>query len=491
MNEAEVKIKRALIGVMQTDPFFASILIRQDFNQSTAIPTICTNGKEIVYNPQFVAERSRQELEIILVHEAAHHAFGHTTRFDQTVDKMAYDFNVKNKTRFSNDEMKAMFSKAFNIAGDLAINSMLYTRTGFPILEACVPRVGEFGDYLVGESTEAYFIKIVQNEVNKNQQAVKAAREQAEKAKAEGSSSSPKKEPEKEEQKSTEVAPEKKEEKQKPAVTKPALKKEEKQNVFGEMKQCPTPEGDAEAEQERLQSINTALTVARSAGDLPEWVEKMVEKQFEAVELDWKVLLRSHVSKTIHRRISYRRPNRRYGQDVDGFIMPAKYNKTLGSMMFVGDQSGSMPDASVYLAYEQMDCIASEFKQVEVDFMAFNTGICFRKTLGAWDFPMTKKAKSRYGSGGTAICPVISEINRTQPLIAVILTDLGFGDWETFKQTKCRVPIIWLVPERIDKHPDYESKFTKHKEMLPYGQIARLECDFNYKPWEDKPCVEV
>ena len=82
---AEQKIKRALIKVLRQEPFYASILLKHEIREMSEeeqkeMPTICIDGREIRYCPDFIHEVRETSLPVILIHEAMHIALSHHIR---------------------------------------------------------------------------------------------------------------------------------------------------------------------------------------------------------------------------------------------------------------------------------------------------------------------------------------------------------------------------------------------------------------------------
>ena len=79
--KAEDRIKKCHIAIMMHKKFcaFAPILAFAKFNVSELVPTACTNGLTITYNPTFVDSLNDQELRFLVLHEAVHVAYRHLT----------------------------------------------------------------------------------------------------------------------------------------------------------------------------------------------------------------------------------------------------------------------------------------------------------------------------------------------------------------------------------------------------------------------------
>lgn len=76
----EDRISKALMRVRQKAPFFAVLLLFARIEPSKAIPTAATDGRQIVFNPDFFADLNEGEVEAVLLHEVLHCALLHPHR---------------------------------------------------------------------------------------------------------------------------------------------------------------------------------------------------------------------------------------------------------------------------------------------------------------------------------------------------------------------------------------------------------------------------
>lgn len=113
--------------------FFASLAMRLDFKPDWEVPTAATDGKRLLYNPDFVIGLPIGQVVGMLAHEAMHCANKHFAR------------------RGSRDP------ENFNIAADLSINPLLVD-AGFQLPDGgMMPGTGEYTDFNRGLSMEEYY----------------------------------------------------------------------------------------------------------------------------------------------------------------------------------------------------------------------------------------------------------------------------------------------------------------------------------------------
>lgn len=100
------KLTKAKVQMIVSSPFFATIALSLDYIEDKTIPTACTDGKVIYYNPDFIESLKKEEIVGLLAHEVMHIANLHHVR-------------LQNRDQ-----------ERFNVAADYTINELLL-RAGF------------------------------------------------------------------------------------------------------------------------------------------------------------------------------------------------------------------------------------------------------------------------------------------------------------------------------------------------------------------------
>ena len=80
MSQPERRISAAMLRLASRHPFFASLALFAKTRVSECVDTAATNGKDIYFNPTFLAELSPGELDGVLLHEVLHAALLHVSR---------------------------------------------------------------------------------------------------------------------------------------------------------------------------------------------------------------------------------------------------------------------------------------------------------------------------------------------------------------------------------------------------------------------------
>lgn len=155
--------------------------------------------------------------------------------------------------------------------------------------------------------------------------------------------------------------------------------------------------------------------------------------------------IRKHATHS-DRKSSWKRPNKRFGN-----VAPGTTNGDVPRLTIYSDTSGSRSHTEINM---DLQIIAKFLKNGE------------RKCdLGLWHTNLYRKRKFRLNdtllsseieAGGTSINPVVDDINKSKPDLAIVLTD-GYYDWNGVKpQTET---IVIIVDNGTVDHP--MSKITK------------------------------
>lgn len=76
------RIKSCLNTLILDEPFFSSLAMRLEYKEDNTIDTMCTNGTEIRWSPDFVHCLPDMEITAVICHEVLHCAGGHLWRRD-------------------------------------------------------------------------------------------------------------------------------------------------------------------------------------------------------------------------------------------------------------------------------------------------------------------------------------------------------------------------------------------------------------------------
>ncbi len=107
-------ISGALMRLRATSPFFSVLSLFASFRASDGIPTAATDGKTIYYNPRFLLDLPRDQLDGVVLHEVLHAALMHAVR------------------RGTRDPHR------WNIAADVVVNGIIAKQKGFTLIAGAI-----------------------------------------------------------------------------------------------------------------------------------------------------------------------------------------------------------------------------------------------------------------------------------------------------------------------------------------------------------------
>ena len=125
------KLQNARLTLMRKQPFYAVLLLNMQFSLDEMCETIYTDGKRIVFCPDFLNSLEENELEFVLMHEILHAALTHHLRL-----KKDYDFDI------------------FSMACDIIVNSNILNSYGGD--ESAITLQGAIGVHRVPNGDEGH-----------------------------------------------------------------------------------------------------------------------------------------------------------------------------------------------------------------------------------------------------------------------------------------------------------------------------------------------
>lgn len=112
---AEEKISACILRVRRKTPFFGALALFLEQVLDEHVPTACTDGREVRFNPHFVESLAPAELDAVMVHELLHAALLHIPR------------------RRERDPL------LWNVAADIVVNGIIRKQRGLHLpLNPCI-----------------------------------------------------------------------------------------------------------------------------------------------------------------------------------------------------------------------------------------------------------------------------------------------------------------------------------------------------------------
>lgn len=391
MAQTHPKISKAKARLLQSHPFFATLLLRTPVvvtdvtEYGQPIDTAATNGEKHYFNPQFLEECSVEEVMTVLAHEAGHDSLLHSIR------------------------MGSRNAEMWNHAGDHAINIMLEDQGFKP------PKCGWLCDksQYKGWSADRIYDDMRRKQKDKKSQP---------KPQQGSGSGSPGQQPP--------------QGGQKPGQGQPG----QGAGTYLQGDILPAPAGNdpaaqAAAEQKAKQRVAAAATAARLAGKLTGDLERMVG-EFLNPKVHWTEVLRDYLTRIIRAKDNWARRNRRFGS----VYLPTRRSHQMGPIVFIPDTSGSMmgPD---------MEQICSEMAHCAMQTQPENIRVIWTDAVVKGEQLFENVSEFSYaalkpvGGGGTDMRCGLKHAEQYDPQVVVLLTD-GFTPYPA---EPCPFPVICIM----------------------------------------------
>jgi len=467
------RVIRSLVNLESTDPFFASVSLNLKLVEDRSVPTACTDGKHLNFNPDYIMSKSRDYVDIVMVHEIVHVILGHPILLLKLPDKQ-----------------RAL------IAMELSDNSLICHRKGFPVDGILLPGRGDYVNLPLGKNTEWYYNELKKQDDDGSERDVGDIAGDGNGDKEEpGGNDSDDSEAEADGKDSGSTGDmvgdedERKDEKDAKSPegqggTGEASKSTDKHEsdaktgthnttsdstvrpvetqtgVIGEVKPYKFEEGETEAEVERKWEsiISQSANDAASAGNMPGEFEELVTKILGVKPLPWPTILRQFLVRNIRRGRSFRRPNRRTCARDD--IAPSRLTKGLGKLVFGVDVSGSMDIYEMNKALAVCIDIGKLYRDFELGIVQFDTNITAQNWFTRFDSNNNYfKDWNWKGRGGTSYKAFFEQITKFRADVIVIVTDGWPNDgWPDMRLI--HTPVIWLITKETDVPKDV-SRYSK------------------------------
>ena len=197
------------------------------------------------------------------------------------------------------------------------------------------------------------------------------------------------------------------------------------------------PVDTAAEEQAWDEAMHQALSIARAEGKAPGGVEKTV-RNAHASALDWRTLLRRYMTDAARRDYSWSVPNRRF---IDsGLYLPSIRSEGIDAIAVIIDTSGSLPAQTLAGFWAELREIAAEIRPERVVVLQVDAALQDAAEYGPDELPAEIMLKGR---GGTDFRPGFEWLDEQgiQPAVCLYFTDM---ECSSYPETEPRFPTTWV-----------------------------------------------
>ena len=401
---AEQRVQKAIIAIMQNQKYvaLAGILMigERVITDDPSIPTACTNGRDEMYNRDFVDKLNDAELRFLILHESYHKLYRHITTW-----KWIADINTNEA----------------NVCMDFVINIKLVddNKDGFATMTGELANGCIDPKYRDMDTAQVYHARKKNGEGQDT--GISSPNDGDGNGEGQNGSESlqdPKGKPQPFDQHDWEGAKEM------------------------------TPQQASDLARDVDEAIRQGALVAGKTGsggdrDLIELLKP---------QIDWREVLREFVTTTCTGSdySTWQRPNRRYISA--GVYMPSGISESIGELVVAIDTSGSIgqPELSRFLTEVKEICDTVHPDKVRL--LYWDTEVCGDEKYEMHELDDLVTSTKPKGGGGTMIECVPEYITKegVKPQACIVLTDgyLG-GSWG-----KWSCPVLWCIIDNESAVPD-------------------------------------
>ncbi len=196
--------------------------------------------------------------------------------------------------------------------------------------------------------------------------------------------------------------------------------------------------GDEQTEaEEKIGEILVQAAVAASMAAQDDSIPASIQRHIEDInspKLPWETILRNYLNDYAKDDYSWSKRNRRYSD----IYLPSLYSEHMGEIRVYGDQSGSFGDKEFTMSVRELQFVQELMLPKRMVYRAFTTGLTPEEVFNEGE----KFEPVARVSGGTAIEPVIEDIIKHSPQVAIVFTD-GYFRTPTFDGL--HTDIIWCI----------------------------------------------
>lgn len=406
------KISAARVGMLYNNKFFGIVALKLGMEISDEIPTACTDGRRILFNPHFIKDLTHQEMIFLYAHEVWHVVFEHFLRLENRVPEW------------------------YNMAGDYVINGLLKRdKIGTPITKIPILLDHKYDNM---STEQVYALLEKQNEAFKDTLDVHIhinEDDSGDQQDDDGGAG--------DQDGDGDGDPKDGDGKSKDGDGKP------KDGKGGKLTRVSMSK--AEISRLRREIQGTIIQAAQTAGNVPGEIQRLID-DFLASKVNWRDLLRVSIESKIKYDSSFSRPDRKSWSNGAGFILPGGMPGEAISVGISCDNSGSISDQMLKEMLSEVNGIMENYQDFVIKLWCFDTRVSGyaefneenREELGAYKFT---------GGGGTAIACnwEYIEKNDIEMDLFVCFTDLYSGDLHEINPNT--VDTVWIVVGSREKPP--------------------------------------
>ncbi len=197
------------------------------------------------------------------------------------------------------------------------------------------------------------------------------------------------------------------------------------------------------------EAMHQAASLAKAEGKLPGAVEATV-RGAHLSRLDWRALLRRHMTDATKSDYSWSAPNLRF---IDGGLyLPSIRSEGIDTLAVIVDTSGSLPEDVLAEFWSEVREVAAEIQPERVVLLQVDAAVRDAAEYAAFDLPEEVVVRGR---GGTDFRPGFAWLDErgVRPGVCLYFTDM---ECSRYPQTEPDFPVLWIDwsdPPSVGREP--------------------------------------
>ncbi len=213
---------------------------------------------------------------------------------------------------------------------------------------------------------------------------------------------------------------------------------------------APSPGDMTQEEQAWDEAMHQALSLAKAEGKAPGTIEETL-RGAHASTLDWRSLLRRYMTDAVKSDYSWSVPNRRF---IDsGLYLPSIRSEGIDAIAVIVDTSGSLPAETLAAFWAELREVAAEIRPGRVVVLQVDAAVQDAAEYAPDEFPEEIAVRGR---GGTDFRPGFAWLDEQgiRPGVCLYFTDM---ECSRYPETEPSFPTIWVnyssPPEDWNREP--------------------------------------
>ena len=216
---------------------------------------------------------------------------------------------------------------------------------------------------------------------------------------------------------------------------------------------------DVSAEEQAWdEAMHQALNLAKAQGKAPGAVEETVRHAHRST-LDWRSLLRRYMTDAAARDYSWSVPNRRF---IDsGLYLPSIRSEGMGTLAVIIDTSDSVDSDALAAFWSEVREVAAEIEPERIVVLQVDAAVQDEQEYAPGELPERIVVKGRWGTDFRPGFARLAE-QGIQPAVCLYFTDM---DCDRYPETEPDFSVIWC---------DYNEAITHSLDPPPWGEHVRI-----------------